>query len=491
MGRIARQATINSLLTYVGLVLGFVNLVLLYPRILTPGELGLTRLVVSIAVIAAQIAQVGLESTTIRYFPYFRERRGGHHGFYAVVLLLGTLGGLLAMLALWLFHGTFTQWFGDKEGLYGEFGLIVVPMVLAEVWYILFRGISRSVHRSVAPVLAHEFVLRLLQTVLILAYVKFHLSFHTFAWLFAGTFLARTGLLMLDLWRVGTFRHFFRWPRIQKRLVRSMARYTAYTFGSGFASIILGNMDQMMIAALLSDGLKYVAFYSVAFLIASVIMVPARALALPAMPHLAEAWRKHDMVAIERIYRSSANVQLVVGVFIFTCFCASLPQIFALLPPAYMIGMPIFLVLGATNVISLSGGIGGGVMSTSRAFRMDALLSFLLLGLNVVLDYVLIISMGVIGTAWSSLISLVVVLVLRTAYLYRRFGLWPYDMRMLGALFLAGVAGGLAWWLPLHLGNVADMVVRTLMVSVVFWPAVFAFKLAPELRLFIGKRWQR
>ena len=29
MGRIARQATINSLLTYVGLVLGFVNLVLL------------------------------------------------------------------------------------------------------------------------------------------------------------------------------------------------------------------------------------------------------------------------------------------------------------------------------------------------------------------------------------------------------------------------------------------------------------------------------
>ncbi|MBK9061428.1 MAG: oligosaccharide flippase family protein [Flavobacteriales bacterium] len=150
MGRIARQATINSLLTYVGLVLGFVNLVLLYPRILTPGELGLTRLVVSIAVIAAQIAQVGLESTTIRYFPYFRERRGGHHGFYAVVLLLGTLGGLLAMLALWLFHGTFTQWFGDKEGLYGEFGLIVVPMVLAEVWYILFAG-SAGPYTAVSP----------------------------------------------------------------------------------------------------------------------------------------------------------------------------------------------------------------------------------------------------------------------------------------------------------------------------------------------------
>ncbi|MBK7114224.1 MAG: hypothetical protein IPH60_17515 [Flavobacteriales bacterium] len=58
MGILARQAGWNAALAYVGLALGFVNVVLLYPRILPADEFGLTRVLVSIAAIAAQMAQL-------------------------------------------------------------------------------------------------------------------------------------------------------------------------------------------------------------------------------------------------------------------------------------------------------------------------------------------------------------------------------------------------------------------------------------------------
>ncbi|HQZ41681.1 MAG TPA: lipopolysaccharide biosynthesis protein, partial [Flavobacteriales bacterium] len=69
MGIIARQATLNTLLAYLGIGLGFVNVVLLYPKVLDADQFGLTRLLVSLATIAAQVAQLGAENTVIRYFP--------------------------------------------------------------------------------------------------------------------------------------------------------------------------------------------------------------------------------------------------------------------------------------------------------------------------------------------------------------------------------------------------------------------------------------
>ena len=80
MGIIARQATLNTLLAYIGIALGFVNVVVLYPRVLQADEFGLTRLLVSIATIAAQVAQLGAENTVIRYFPYFRDPARDHRG---------------------------------------------------------------------------------------------------------------------------------------------------------------------------------------------------------------------------------------------------------------------------------------------------------------------------------------------------------------------------------------------------------------------------
>ena len=99
MGIVARQATWNTLLTIVGMGLGFVNMALLFPRLLTPDEFGLTRLIVSIAVVAAQIAHFGGENTVIRYFPYFRDKVNGHRGLFGLALSV-TVGAFIAMWCL-------------------------------------------------------------------------------------------------------------------------------------------------------------------------------------------------------------------------------------------------------------------------------------------------------------------------------------------------------------------------------------------------------
>ena len=487
MGNLARQTSWITVLTALGLVLGFVNMSLLYPRYLAAAEFGLTRLVVSIAIVGAQCAQLGLEGTMIRYYPYFRGKTSQNGGLFRAALLAGTAGAALASVVLFLFHDRFAVWFNDRSGLYGSHGLIVLPLLLAEVYYLLLRGASRAVHRSIPPVFAREFLLRALQTILIVAHVRFHLSFPLFLALFAGTFLLTTLTLLIDLWRAGIFAFRADPVRPSRRMVRSMARYGLITLSVGVAGVAAGNLDQVMLGAMLTNGLEYVAYYAVAMMLASVVMVPSRAMTMPALPLIAEAWRKRDLEGIRSLNRRSTTVLLSLGVYTALCICLNTGSIYSWMKPEYRLGNQALIILCVTNLVNLSGGLGGSIIATSRNYTFDASSGLLYLGLNLVLDFFFIQWWGMNGVAWSSLISVVAVVIWRTVFLYRKFGLWPYDGPALGKLLVAVVLSAIVWWIPTSGHSVLDAAVRCSAVTVIYWSVVFRTNACPELLAQVQK----
>lgn len=491
MGIVVRQATWNAVLAYLGLALGFINVVLLFPRVLPPDQFGLTRLVGSIATIAAQLAQLGMDNTLIRYFPYFRDVQRKHNGLLALVLGVGTLGSLVAMFILWAFHDRFALWFGAADGLYAAHGLMVLPLVLSEVWFFLFRSYSRSVQRSIAPTFSREFLLRLLQMLLILLQGMCHFELRTFMMLYVGTFIFGTLWLVAALWQRGDLHLGMDRLRVPERLGRSMVRYSLFTFGSGLAVIALGSIDQLMVGAMLKNGLDNVAYYAVAFYIASVILIPARAIVLPSMPILADAWRVRDHAKIAMIYRRSAAIQLVIGMYLLLCLWSGVDALYALMRPGYAAARSSMLVLGVVNVINLAGGLSGGIVATSRSYWFDALSGAVLVLLNVVLDLVFIKLFGMVGAAWSSLVSFTVVMSWRIAFLRLRHGLWPFDDRTWKALAIGGSLAIALALVPAVGGLWTNAIARVLAVTVLFWPAVHVLRIAPDLseqaRLLLGR----
>lgn len=487
MGIVARQATWNTVLTVVGMGLGFVNMALLFPKLLTPEEFGLTRLLLSIAVVAAQLAQFGGENTVIRYFPYVRDKATGHRGLFGLALGVATAGAIIAMSLLGLFHDRFTLWFNDRSGLYGTYGLMVLPLVLAEAYLLVLRGFSRSVHRSIAPIFAREFLLRVLQTLLIAAYALWRMPFLLFLQLYVATFLLTTGVVLYDLWRSGELRLGLGRMRIGRRMRRSMVRYSLFTFGSGLAGIAVGNIDQVMVGAMLHDGLADVAYYAVALFLASVVAIPARALLQPAIPLLAVAWKKRDLAAIGMLYHRSASLQLVISGFILLALWANVDALFGFLRPDYAAGRPVMYVLGIAQVLNLATGLGAGIISTSRSYWADAATGAAYLVLNLVLDYLFILQWGMVGAAWSTLVSVVLVAAWRVGFLWRRYHLWPFDGMTLRALAVLAAMAALIGWLP-HAGPpVMDIAWRSALLALLYWPLVHLLGVAPELGAQAGK----
>lgn len=481
MGIIARQATLTTLLAYMGIGLGFVNVVLLYPKVLQADEFGLTRLLVSIAAVAAQVAQLGAENTVIRYFPYFRDPARSNRGLLGMVLLFGGVMSLVAMVVLGASHGLLTDMFSDRNALYETYGLLVLPLVLSEIYFILLRSYSRSIQRTVQPSFMREFLLRLLQTALILYQAWKPMPFGLFMVIYTAIFLVCTLALVVDLRRAGQFDPGWSHRRLPARLRKSMVAYGLFTLSATIAGVLLGNIDQLMIGLLIKDALPHVGHYAVAFYFGSVIYAPARSLNQVAVPLLAQAWKRGDVDLIGSLYKRSALVQSVVGGFLFLLVWANLDDLFRLLPLEYAEAAPVALIIGAAYLLTSAIGLSSGIISMSRAFRLDAFSSLAMLAINLVAGFFLIRSMGIAGAAWATLLALATVNIYRTWSLYRRYGLWPFTWRMLLVPVLILLSMLLVVQVPFMGRPIPDMLLRTGLLSVLFWPVAHWLRLTPEL----------
>ena len=424
----------------------------------------------------------------IRYFPYFRDPQRSHRGLLGMLMLFGTVTGLVAMLVLSLFHGTLTGVFADRSALFGTHGLLLLPLVLSEIFFILLRSYSRSLRRTVQPTFIREFVLRVLQTALIGWQAWRPMPFDRFMMLYTAIFLVCTLALVGDLYRAGHFRLGWKDRWLPRRLRGSIGTYSRFTFFAGMAGVILGNMDQVMIGALLGDGaLVHVAHYAVAFYFGSVIAAPGRALQQAATPLLADAWKRNDRTMIDMLYRRSAFVQTLISGFLFLVMWTSIDDLFELLPSEYAGAAPVAVIIGLAYLLTSAIGLSVSIISMSRSFRLDAWSSISMLIINFIANFFFIRFMGIIGAAYATLLSLVVVNAYRTWFLWMRYKLWPFDRRTVLITALIVLPGLLLPWLALTGNPWVDLPLRAIICTAFFWPAAHALGLMTEVTGLIAR----
>jgi hypothetical protein len=73
VGIVQRQGIINSIITYTGIVIGFISLLIVQPRFLTTEEIGLVRVLFSFSALIATFMPFRDEQYHAEIFPVFQE----------------------------------------------------------------------------------------------------------------------------------------------------------------------------------------------------------------------------------------------------------------------------------------------------------------------------------------------------------------------------------------------------------------------------------
>ncbi len=483
-GLIAGQSSRNALLIFVGIGIGFILTVFIYPNVLSPDQYGLTRVLVAASVIGAQFAHLGVRNTVIRYFPLFKRVGGKDHGLLGLALLVPFVGFLMFLLAFFLFRDTIIQVYESQSPLFTDYLLLLVPLTLFILYFEVFNSYLRSLNDSVTGTIINDVVQRVMILLILVLFFFGVISFDLFILLFVMSYGVQVLLMVTKLYGMGEFRLKINPLLIRKRLLKGMGSYGLFTLLGGLSSVIVWNIDVIMLGSL--TGLEQTAVYAIAFYIGSVITVPQRAIDKIAAPVVSRLFKEKDFDGVDSVYRKSCLNQLLAALVIFGLIWVNIDAFFHLLPDVYAGGKWVVFFIGIGKIFDMMTGLNGTIIKISKHYKFDLYTTLFLVLLTITTNLILIPIYGIIGAALATMISILIYNVVKYVFLWMKFGMQPISTSFLWLIVLAVSVIYLIGLIP-SAGFLPDLAIRTLSFAVLFIFPIWYLNVSPDLNEYLRK----
>lgn len=473
MGIVRRHSIWLTLVQYVGLVIGYANTVLLYPNFLTSDEFGLTRILLSVAIVISQFAQIGSPAMIIRFYPYLKKK----------VLFLGFLICSLGLTIVFAFIGVFKGWIVDvyqeESALFVNYFYLLIPFSIAMVYYNLFDAYLKAIYKNVLSATLPFVFLRILWLALILLFANGSIGFEAFITYYSMAYTLIAFLALLYIAVLKALPDSYSFGVEERASLRQIARFNSFNILSGLSSFMINRVDVLMLSAM--KGLTAVGVYAIAFAMASVIRIPTSSIGRVAPSLIAEAFKANDMEQIKVLYQKSSINQLILSLGAFILIALNMNVLLFFLDDIYQESFYIFLFLGMAQVIDTGVGINGHIMVNSPYFRTDALLSMILLVITLITNAIFIPMYGTLGAAGATLLSIMLYNIARWAFLKYKMQLSPFSSKTVETLLIFGVAAGIAYLLP-DTGNLwITAIIRNIIFLGIVLPLLFYRNLSSDI----------
>jgi O-antigen/teichoic acid export membrane protein len=488
LGIVQRQGIRNTLISYVGLAIGFANTILIMPRLLSPAQIGLVGTVlVPLATIGAQVAAFGFANAGMRYFPFFRNQGRNHAGFFPLLLAPPLLGFVVVALLMAVGKPLLLQWYAKGDAaLLAPHYLAAIALAACIMLGSLQDAYLRSLFHTSFSSFCQEILLRLLLVGAAVAYSQGYLSFHAFVLAYTGAYGLVAVLLAVYLAAIGELH--LRPTRAALRIkpLREMLGFGAFVLLSNISGTVLLNIDSLMVGTKIS--LTAAGIYLIATNVSTALVLPFRALYKTAFSLIAEYWKENDLAKMADFYRRSTRINTLLGCYLALGIGLNLPFIYGLIhKPEYAAGTTAVLLLLAGRLFDGITGVNGIIVATSSRYRFDLVFNISLAAAVVVLNWLLIPRMELAGAALAYCIALVSINTARTWFVWRSYGMQPFDGKILRILTVAAVAGLAAWALP-DAGNAwLTLLLRGGVLTLLYGAGVLFTGTAPEAVALLEK----
>jgi O-antigen/teichoic acid export membrane protein len=478
LGVIAKQGILNSIFSYIGVLLGFLSIVYIQPHFLSTVEIGLTRILVSFSYMACIFIPLGIGSVTTRFFPRIRNAENKHQGHFFMIFLFCSVGFALLSLFFIAFKPGIIAYYHEKSPLFNEYYYLVFvfPFILALI--IVYNIYSASLYKTVFTVFLNEVLIRVLQIINVFIYYFGYFNLDQFILAFVGAYLIQLVMLILYVYRVDRFSFRINWSFYRSFFSRDIAVFSFLMIFTAFASIGIKMIDQVIMGHYLS--LSAIGIYATSIFMVSVMEVPYNSLERISNTIAAQSWADNDMANLKKIYYDSVRILMLVGGYLFIGLLCCSGSIFKLLPPGFAGGEACMLVMALSSFFNLSTGVNSTIIATSHKYFVVSVFLFVLIVTSVIGNVLLIPAFGIVGSAYASLISVGLYNLLKVIYLWYRLKMLPYDKT--SVIILATVAiAGLIYFIPDLHNPYLTILIKGILITVVFMLSAIKFRLAVEI----------
>lgn len=479
MGIVLKQSIQNTVVTYLGFLFGAINTLFLYTKILPDEYYGLVTFILASGAILMPLMAFGVHNTMVKYYSNHLETE--KDGFFTLMLLIPLLGILPVALIGLIWYEPIGNWVSQ-----------VNPMVKDYLWYVFFVGLAMGyfevfyswakVHlKSVFGNFMKEVFARIGVSILLILFYFELISLDLFFKCLVGLYLLRTVIIKLYAFRLRMPRLFFTFPPYTKEILS----YSFLIILGGSAALILLEIDKVMLNQFIS--IENVAYYGVSVYIATVIIVPSRAMHQITYPLTAELLNTQNSVGLDSLYKKTSLTLFIASGILFVLIILNLNDLYLMLPENYRNGFTIVFLIGLAKVMdSLLGNINS-ILYNSQYYKTVLVFGVCLAALTIFLNYLLIPKWGLEGAAAASFISIFIFNVVKVVFVKMKFGILPFTsatFKVFATLVLLAVLFDLVQF---QFHPILNIVFKSFLVVLMYVGILYRFNISEDVTGFLSK----
>lgn len=483
MGIIIKQSIRSSIISYIGVAIGYVNVLWLYPYFLSTEQVGLFRLIQSASYLLATFGQMGLAQSFIKFFPEFKKEKG----FVPAALLGGTLGFFVLCGAALIFKDSIVGYFSKESSLFIEYFQLTLLLTFLVIQFQLLEAYSRSLLKIIAPTFFRDIGLRIATGIFLVIYGLSFISFNQLVYsLLIAHGIAVAGII-INFLRNKELQVSFDFSFLRNGQLKRIMNYGFYSLiGAGGTQIIL-LIDNIMISGY--EGLSNNGIYTIAFFIGVVIEMPKRAITQISSALLSQSFNKNDMAAVSKLYQQTAINQLLIGSLLLIGIWANLANIYSFIPNSqdYIVGFNVVLFIGLGKLSDMAFGTNGEIIVMSKYYRFNVITVAILAVLAVVLNIFLIPKYGIEGAAIASFLAMLIFNLTKYVFVWAKFGIQPFNISTLKMIGISGAALLLNYLLPRMDSPMLDILIRSAAISIPFLGLTYGLRVSDEFNGLVNQ----
>lgn len=461
MGLVLNQSIKNTVITYFGFGIGAINALFLYTNFLGKTHYGMVAFVLSASNIMMPLMAFGVQNTLIRFYSKYpteaeRER------FLSFMLFMPLLLIVPITIITYFFYDQIAFFILQKNPSIKPF-LWLIPVIGICMGYFEVYYAWVKVHmQSVIGNFISEVLVRVVTMVLLFAVY--------WNWITKGQFIyGLLGAYLLQLIAMKSYAIYVKMPVLTFKLPHNVKEIFGYSFFiiiSGSVAVLLMDFDKVMIPSYrnISDN----ALYSVAIFIATVITVPSRAMLQIIYPITARLMNENKHDELNDLYKKSAlNLQVFGGLVLLGIFL-NIKELYKLIPDEYSGGIAVVFIIGLTKFYDVILGNNNAIILNTKYYRSVLFFGLLLVFMMVALNMILIPTYGIIGSAWATLISVMVYNTIKLLFVVKKMNLFPFTLNTIKSFGTILVVFLLFyfWDFPFH--PIINIALKSVLITLVY-----------------------
>lgn len=441
-----------TIINYVGAAIGVISTVFIYPH--DKEFLGMVRYVDSLAQMLFPIMVFGGAQALIHFYPPLSERNKSQLFKYGIVTILGFS---LIILAVLLLGRSFIDWENYKYVFYA------FPLGFSLAFVELFRRQATNIEKLEIPTLYEKIIPKVSLPIIFLFIIAEHLSNMTALMAFIGSYF-----MMLLLIATYVFKHYklhgdYNFSSLFAEVSKKeYYRYSFYSFLGSFGALFAFRIDAFMIPEFLSFEAN--GTFNIGVALATSLAIPATGLFAIYAPKISAYLKNNSLEELGKKYIETAKLLFLIGAILYTSVVLGIDSFFRLLPTYDKLvdSIPIIMILGFNVLFNMSTGFNSEIISYSKYYRFNIVAILVLSVLNISLNLFFLTQtdLGIIGVAYASIIAMISFNASKLLFIYKKFGILPFDKDYLKLIVVVGLAFSLCFILPENSNTILNLLIK-------------------------------